>query len=107
MLGSRTTDEDYVALRKSLKKRPLDYCKQDFYADTAVFGAAPATGCGLEFFPREKVVFASDCPFDPEGGTLYPRETLRIFEELELDRTTRDKIYYKNLERINGSTLVK
>jgi aminocarboxymuconate-semialdehyde decarboxylase len=25
------------ALRKSLKKRPLDYFKQDFYADTAVF----------------------------------------------------------------------
>ena len=41
------------------------------------------------------------------NGTLYPRETLRIFEELELDRTTRDKIYYKNLERITGRTLVK
>ena len=37
-MGKRTTDEDYVALRKSLKKRPLDYFKQDFYADTAVFG---------------------------------------------------------------------
>ena len=107
VLGSRTTDEDYVGLRKSLKKRPLDYFKQDFYADTAVFGAAPATRCGLEFFPGDKIVFASDCPFDPEGGTLYPRETLRIFEELELDRTTRDKIYYKNLERITGRKLVK
>src|SRR5262245_60286797 len=36
VMGSRTTDEDYVSLRKSLKKRPLDYFKQDFYADTAV-----------------------------------------------------------------------
>jgi aminocarboxymuconate-semialdehyde decarboxylase len=27
VLGSRTTDEDYVSLRKSLKKRPLDYFK--------------------------------------------------------------------------------
>ena len=26
-----------VALRKSLKKRPLDYFKQDFWADTAAF----------------------------------------------------------------------
>jgi uncharacterized protein len=52
-------------------------------------------------------VFASDCPFDPEGGTLYPRETLRIFEALELDRTTRDNIYYRNLERITGRKLVK
>ncbi len=27
VMGSRTSDEDYVALRKSLKKRPLDYFK--------------------------------------------------------------------------------
>ena len=76
VLGSRTSDEDYVSLRKSLKKRPLDYFKQDFYADTAVFGGVPATKCGLEFYPQDKVIFASDCPFDPEGGTLYPRLTL-------------------------------
>jgi len=29
-MGSRTSEEDYVGLRKSLKKRPLDYFKQDF-----------------------------------------------------------------------------
>src|SRR5208282_255314 len=105
VLGARTTDEDYVSLRKSLKKRPLDYFKQDFYADTAVFGAMPATKCGLEFFPTDKTVFASDCPFDPEKGTMYPRETLRIFESLDLDKQARDKIYYKNLERITGRKL--
>src|SRR6476661_9281430 len=93
VLGSRTTDEDYVALRKSLKKRPLDYFKQDFYADTAVFGATPATKCGVEFFPIDKIVFASDCPFDPENGSMYPRETLRILESLKLDKETSDKIF--------------
>src|SRR5262249_35965919 len=82
VLGSRTSDEDYVSLRKSLKKRPLDYFKQDFYVDTAVFGGKPATKCGLEFFPLEKVIFASDCPFDPEGGTMYPRVTLQILNPL-------------------------
>lgn len=107
VLGSRTSDQDYVALRKSLKKRPLDYFKQDFYADTAVFGAAPATKCGLEFFPADKIVFASDCPFDPENGTMFPRETLRILESLELDKETQEKIFYKNLERMTGRTLVK
>ena len=107
VLGSRTSDEDYVSLRKCLKKRPLDYFKQDFYADTAVFGATPATKCGLEFYPVDKIVFASDCPFDPENGTMFPRETLRILESLELDKETRDKIFYKNLERITGRTLVK
>ncbi len=107
VLGSRTSDADYVALRKGLKKRVLDYFKQDFWADTAVFTAEPATRAGLAFFPREKVVFASDCPFDPEGGTMYPRETLRILESLELSPADRDKIFYRNLEAVTGRALVK
>jgi uncharacterized protein len=107
VMGSRTTDEDYVTLRKSLKKRVLDYFKQDFWADTAVFTAEPATKVGLEFFPRDKVVFASDCPFDPEGGAMYPRETLRILQSLDLPRADADKIFFKNLEAVTGRTLVK
>ena len=107
VLGSRTTDEDYVSLRQSLKKRVLDYFKEDFWADTAVFTAVPATRAGLEFFPRDKIVFASDCPFDPEGGAMYPRETLRILESLDLPKADRDKIYFKNLEAVTGRRLVK
>ena len=107
VMGSRTSDEDYVALRKSLKKRPLDYFKQDFYADTAAFTAEPATKAGMEFFPVEKIIFASDCPFDPEGGTMFPRETLRIMELLNLPKATKDAIYFGNLERITGKKLVK
>jgi uncharacterized protein len=107
VLGARTSDEDYVSLRKSLAKRPLDYFKQNFYADTAVFGAIPATKCGLSFFPREKILFASDCPFDPEGGTMYPRLTLEIFDSLDLSKADREMIYYKNLETVTGTTLVK
>jgi len=107
VLGSRTSDEDYVALRKSLKKRPLDYFKQDFYADTAAFTARAATICGLDFYPIDKVVFASDCPFDPEKGTMYIRETLKILDSLPLSKVDRDKIYFKNLEAMTGVKLVK
>jgi uncharacterized protein len=106
-LGVRTSDEDYGALRKSLKKRPLDYFKQDFIADTAVFGSKPATIIGLEFFPIDKVVFASDCPFDPEKGLGYIRETIKILDSLDLSKADRDKVYYKTLERITGHTFVK
>jgi uncharacterized protein len=107
VVGSRTSDEDYVSLRKSLKKRVLDYFKEDFWADTAVFTAEPATKAGMEFFPRDKILFASDCPFDPECGSMYPRETLRIFETLDLSQADRDKIYFKNLEAVTGRKLVK
>jgi predicted TIM-barrel fold metal-dependent hydrolase len=106
-LGARTSDEDYVSLRKSMKKRPLDYFKQDFYADTAVFTSDAATELGMKFYPLEKIVFASDCPFDPEKGTMYIRETLRIIDALDLTREQRDQVYYGNLERITGKTFVK
>jgi uncharacterized protein len=106
VLGERTSGEDYVSLRTSLKKRPLDYFKQNFYADTAVFGAVPATKCGLGFYQHEKILFASDCPFDPEGGTMFPRLTLEIFESLDLSKADREMIYYKNLEAVTGRKLV-
>jgi predicted TIM-barrel fold metal-dependent hydrolase len=106
-LGARTSDEDYVSLRKSLKKRPLDYFKQDFYADTAVFGGKPATVCGLAFFPTDKVLFASDCPFDPEKGPGYIRDTMAILDSLNLSKADQDKIYFGNLEALTGTKLVK
>jgi predicted TIM-barrel fold metal-dependent hydrolase len=106
-LGARTSDEDYVSLRKSLKKRPLDYFKNDFYADTAVFGSEAATLCGMAFYPLDHLVFASDCPFDPEKGPGYIRETIRILDALNLSKAQRNKIYHKNLERLVGRELVK
>jgi len=104
-MGARTSDEDLTVVLKSLKKRPLDYFKHDFYADTAVFGGVPATHCGLAFYDLDKIVFASDCPFDPEKGTMYTRETLRILEGIEMPKADKDKIWYGNLERITGTKL--
>jgi uncharacterized protein len=105
-LGKRSTDQDYFSLLKSLKKRPLDYFKQDFNADTAVFGARAATVCGLEFYGVDRVVFASDCPFDPEGGTQYIRETIKIVDGLDISKADRDKIYFRNIEKLTGKTFV-
>ena len=101
-LGSRTSGEDLGALLGQLKKRPLDYFKHSFYSDTAVFTSKMATVAGFDFFDRDKIVFASDCPFDPEGGTMYIRETLRILDELKLPKAERDAVDRGNLERIVG-----
>jgi hypothetical protein len=44
-----------------------------FYADTALFGALPATERGLAFFGSDHVLFGTDLPFDPEkGARLHP-----------------------------------
>jgi predicted TIM-barrel fold metal-dependent hydrolase len=98
-LGTRTADEDYSALLRSLKKRPYDYFKM-FWADTAVFGSRAATECGLQFFGVDQVVFASDAPFDPEGGPMYIRETIKVIDGLDISPAEREKIYRRNAERL-------
>ena len=99
-LGKRTSDEDYVSLLKGMKKRPLDYFKNDFYVDTAVFGSTAATKCGFEFYPKDKILFASDSPFDPERGPGYIRDTIAILEGLNLSKKDMDMICHGNAERI-------
>jgi predicted TIM-barrel fold metal-dependent hydrolase len=107
-IGARTSDEDYQALKRSLKKkRPIDYFKESFNVDTAVFGSDGGTVLGLSFYPTEQIVFASDCPFDPEKGTGYIRETLRIIDGLNLPKDKLEKIYHGNLETLTGVKLVR
>ena len=101
-LGARTSDEDLSLILKKLKKRPLDYFKHSFYADTAVFGGEPATHAGFAFYDPDKIVFASDCPFDPEKGTMYTRETLRIIDGIDMPKADKEKIWHGNLEAITG-----
>jgi aminocarboxymuconate-semialdehyde decarboxylase len=103
-LGNRTSDEDYFALLKSLKKRPIDYFRQ-FYADTALFGSDSGTRCGLDFFGVDKVVFASDSPFDPEKGPMYIRETIRVIDGLDISDAERDQIYRGNANRLLGLSI--
>lgn len=98
-LGSRTSDEDYTVILKQLKKRPLDYFRL-FYADTALFGSVAGTKCGLAFFGADRVLFASDSPFDPEKGPAYIRETIKVIEELPLSDTDRQKIFEGNAKRL-------
>jgi predicted TIM-barrel fold metal-dependent hydrolase len=97
-LGTRSTDEGYEALLASMKKRPLDYFKE-FYADTALFGAGPASECGLAFFGVDHVLFASDTPFEPAPG-VYIRETIRVIDSLDISTEDRERIYRGNAERL-------
>ena len=62
---------------------------------------------GLAFYDLDKIVFASDCPFDPEKGTMYTRETLRILDGIDMPKADKEKIWHGNLERITGVKLSK
>ena len=80
---------------------PVEYFRK-FYVDTALFGSASGTRCGLDFFGVDRSMFASDCPFDPEGGPLYIRETIKVLDGLDVSKAERDKLYTENAERIIG-----
>lgn len=103
-LGKRTSSVDYTLLLQELEKRPLDYFRM-FYADTAVFGSDSATRCCLDFFGVDHVLFASDAPFDPEGGPMFIRETVRIIDALDLSEEDRRRIYRDNAVDMLGLTL--
>ena len=94
-LGSRTEGEGDAGVLKSLKMRPLDYFKR-IYGDTAVGGASGVIRCGLEFFGPDRVLFASDCPFDPEGGPGFIRDGMRALASLDLPADVREKIQFRN-----------
>jgi aminocarboxymuconate-semialdehyde decarboxylase len=94
-LGSRSADENYEELLKAMKKKPIEYFRM-FYADTVLGGSASALRCGLDFFGADRIVFASDCPFDPEGGPMFIREGIRSVEDLDLPEADKRKIYFGN-----------
>jgi len=98
-LGARTPADEHDDVANDLKRRPLDYFKM-FYADTALFGAPNAIATALAFFGPERILFASDSPFDPERGPGYIRTTISDLESLDLENETRDRIYAGNAQRL-------
>ena len=82
-----------------MSKKPIEYFRM-FYGDTVLGGSASALRCGLDFFGADRVVFASDCPFDPEGGPMFIREGIRSVEDLKLSEADKRKIYFGNAMKL-------
>jgi aminocarboxymuconate-semialdehyde decarboxylase len=98
-LGSRSSDNEEAEVLKQLAKPPIEYFKM-FYGDTVLGGAAAPLACGIAFFGADHVVFASDCPFDPEGGPMFIREGIRSVEDLNLPEGDKRKIYFGNAMKL-------
>ena len=98
-LGSRSAEGDEAKVLQQLGRPPIEFFKM-FYGDTVLGGAAAPLACGLAFFGPDRVVFASDCPFDPEGGPMFIREGIRSVEALKLPAAVAQKIYFDNAARL-------
>ena len=100
-LGSRSVDGAEADVLKRLSRPPIDYFKM-FYGDTVLGGSSSALRCGLDFFGSEHVVFASDCPFDPEEGPMFILEGIRSVEALDLSAKDARQLYFGNAAKLLG-----
>lgn len=101
-MGARTpaSQRDDVAVYP-LSRPHLDYFKM-MYGDTAMFGAAHALRCCIEFFGASHILFASDSPYDPEKGPGYIRATIANLMELDLPDEDRQAIFSGNVSKLLG-----
>ena len=98
-LGSRIAPGQEHAVETALAERPLDAFKR-FWGDTATFGSRAAIECGAAFFGLHQMVFATDMPFDPEGGPGYIRGTLEAVDEMDLTDAERHDLLTGRAERL-------
>jgi len=85
--------------KKGLTKHPLDYFRM-FYNDTAVNGNTAALTCAYEFFGAERLLFATDMPFDSQLGDVSIRETIRSIDEMAISDSDKKKIFEDNARRL-------
>jgi aminocarboxymuconate-semialdehyde decarboxylase len=50
-------------------------------------------------------MFASDAPFDPEGGPMYIRDTMAVIDRMDISDAARQKIYQDNAVALLGLKL--
>ena len=82
-----------------LTKHPYEYF-HDFYADTITIGSVPALRCGLDFFGVNRVMFATDMPFDTQGGLKYIEVALQAMAAIDLSPADKAKIFEHNARRV-------
>ncbi len=90
-----TPERNPAAEEAGLKKKPIEYYKM-LYADTALNGEVAPTRCGHAFFGTARTLFATDAPFDCEGGRGLIRDTIRAVEALDIPKAERAQIFEGN-----------
>ena len=92
-------DHNPVAEQAGLKRPPIEYFRM-LYGDTALNGSAAATVCGHEFFGADHCLFATDAPFDANGGRDLIEGTIAAVDALAISDRDRAGIYSDNTRRL-------
>jgi predicted TIM-barrel fold metal-dependent hydrolase len=95
-LAAPLEDPDRAAIMSGLSAEPIDYFRR-FFADTAMFGAAHAVRCAVEFFGTDHVLFGTDMPL---GGPSVVADTIADIESLGLPAADAAAIFAGNARRV-------
>ena len=79
--------------------RPVEGAHTAASPADAAKDAEVAWMCVADTAAVERVLFASDMPFEPEPG-IYIRETIGVIDGLEITAGERERIYSKNAQRL-------
>jgi aminocarboxymuconate-semialdehyde decarboxylase len=82
-----------------LARTPIEYFRM-LYVDSALFGAPHGVKCVLEFFGTERVLFATDTPFDTRGGGYFIPATISDVETAVVEETARAAVFHGNAETV-------
>ena len=99
LLGTRNPPGTEEFVNTALQEPVLAACK-NFYADTASFGSQAAIQAGQAFFGTDRLLFATDMPFDPGQGPDYIRSTLKAIQSMNLSNHEQQAILTENAQRI-------
>lgn len=104
LAGRLAWSDDFNEMRMGhrdifLKRNALDYYRM-FYYDTAVNGNTAALECGRAFCGIDRLIFATDMPFDNQGGYRQIRDTIDSIERMRLNEEEKKKVYQDNAIRL-------
>ncbi|PUA19486.1 amidohydrolase family protein [Glaciimonas sp. PCH181] len=92
-------DRNPSAERAGLKKQPIEYYRM-LYADTATNGSLAAMRCGHDFFKTDHCLFATDAPFDSQGGRGLIGGTIDAVNALDISELERSCIFEHNARKL-------
>lgn len=82
-----------------LTEPPLEYYRR-FYCDTAIQGNPIALECAHGFFGAQRMVFATDAPYDDLMGERVYAETIAAIEEMRITEADKRAIFEGNARRL-------
>ncbi|MFV1988856.1 MAG: amidohydrolase family protein [Gemmatimonadota bacterium] len=78
---------------------PLDYYRR-FYCDTAIQGNPAALMCAHDFFGPDRMLFATDAPYDDRLGERLYEETIAAIEAMDITGAERKAIFSENARNL-------